>query len=239
MPDTCSPWATLADVTCGPCATYDAVDEATLELGIDRAGDVLFHLSGRRYPGVCTDTILPNTCSPCSCCGHSAVRLSGYPVVEVTEVSIDGAVVDPARYRVHNQRSLVYLPADGDPRRGWPTIQRLNRPLGEPGTWSVTYTYGRMPPEGGVAAAVSLGCAMALACVGDADACNHLAEAVANYARQGVSIDVDDVGTLAEGGLTGDPTADQWLRSLRHGDRYRRATVASVGGPSRRHTRLA
>lgn len=54
----CTAWATVEDVQgCSACATVE--DEGVLSDMIDVASDVLFALSGYRFPGVCSDTVRP------------------------------------------------------------------------------------------------------------------------------------------------------------------------------------
>lgn len=238
---TCAPWSDPSDTDCGPCATYDGVDEALLLAKHQQASDILFHLTGRRWPGICTDTILPPCSERCGCrarCGVSAVRLPGYPVVSVTEVQIDGDVIDPARYTVHDRRWLVYLPADGVERRAWPTTNDLDAPLGDEGTWAITYEFGQAPPPGGVAASAELACQLALACTNteEAQAACQLPDGTSSYSRQGVTVTVQDVGSVFKDGVTGLRSVDLWLASVRYGDRHRRAT-ATIIGPGRRSRR--
>lgn len=57
-PSTCSPWATTADV-CSPCDDY-AMDASLLEDALQIASDVLYALSGERFPGSCSDVVRPN-----------------------------------------------------------------------------------------------------------------------------------------------------------------------------------
>lgn len=53
----CAPWATEADV-CAPCTGYD-FDPLTLADALLAASDVLFSLSGHRFPGECEDVVRP------------------------------------------------------------------------------------------------------------------------------------------------------------------------------------
>lgn len=103
----------------------------------------------------------------CGCAPLSKVPLAGY-VQEIVEVKIADEVVDPATYRVDRHRWLVRTRLDADDfnNAAWPGCQDLDLPLDEPGTWSVTYTYGRDVPEAGRAAAVQLACEIYKACAG-------------------------------------------------------------------------
>jgi hypothetical protein len=116
-------------------------------------------------------------------CAPSLVKLSGYPVRFITEVLIDGDVVDPADYRIFKQRYAMRLD-DGR----WPIRQDLTLADTEDGTFSISYTYGADPPEMGVAAAAQLGCELYKAC-GDAGANCALPTGVTRITRQGITVD--------------------------------------------------
>lgn len=67
---TCSPWAGPSDL-CEPC-TDVAFDPTLLANCFQIASDVLFNLTGRQYPGLCTDTVRPT--------GRNIVSDHGRPV---------------------------------------------------------------------------------------------------------------------------------------------------------------
>lgn len=252
---TCSPWAQVGD-TCSPCTGYE-FDTGELELGIQLATDVLNNLTGWQWPGLCTTTVRPcgyQTRRSCGCmdsrqCGCR--RLSqldlrdedegGWPIASVDAVKIDGVTLDPARYRVDDHRWLVYIPdGDSDPRRGWPCCQRIDLPDTEVDTWSVSYTYGAEPPEGGVRAAGILGCQYALACVEDESLLEQcqLPDGVRTVVRQGITLGVPvDLPALWSGGSTGVDAVDSWLGSIRYGKAHRPASfmVPSQSGSGLRH----
>jgi hypothetical protein len=242
---TCAPWADTGDV-CAPCNTYD-FDELILADGLQMATDILNNLTGWKWPGECEDIVRP--CGPrepgwcgcrsnreCGCHRLSEIELPGRPVIEVTEVLIDGDIVDPARYRVDDHRWLVYLPEDdGDERQGWPCCQRIDFESTELDTWEVTYTYGAVPPLGGVKAAATLGCQLALACSTDPDLVGEcqLPERVTSVVRQGISLAVLDPLDLFDRGKTGIASVDLWVSSVMYGIRHRPATVVVPGyGPA-------
>ena len=241
---TCEPWATVADV-CTPCDDYE-MDEALLEDSLQLATDVLFQFTGRQWPGECTETVRPcgygtaiargwcgcMSSSSCGCKRLSELWLPNGPVVSVSEVKIDGDVLDPARYRVDDQRTLVYLPASPSAvRQGWPCCQRLDRADTEADTWSVTYTWGSLPPIGGVKAAAALGCQLALACQPEAvraGAC-RLPQRVTTITRQGVSMALLDPLTLFADGQTGLAEVDLWVGSVLAGRQRRPGMVYRPG----------
>lgn len=152
--------------------------------------------------------------SGCSCsggqcgCGLSAsvVRLPG-PVVSVTEVQIDGEVVDPETYRVDNRTLLVRT--DGNP---WPTTQNMDAELGSGNTWAVSYQFGVEVPTGGQVAAGVLAAEMALALCNDG-ACK-LPERVQTVTRQGVTVAMLDNMEGIDKGRTGVWLVDSWVQSV-------------------------
>lgn len=255
----CSPWTTANEVqTCAPCA--DVLD-ATLADMIDVASDVLFALSGYRFPGECEDTVRPcggrpgndgpirqvegdivptrstatgiqvgcGCSSPraCGCGGVSEITLGGWPVIEVTQVKLDGVVLDLARYRVDDYRYLVRLPdADGS-HQSWPCCQEIDLPSTEDNTFEVSFTYGQAPPASGVLAAKVLACELALACTGG-DGC-RLPKRVTSIVRQGIAMTVIDPFEFLTDGLTGLYEVDLFLGT--HGAARTKRMPAAVVNP--------
>lgn len=232
-PGTCEAWATSDDV-CAPCT----VDTADLESWMQVASDLLFELSGQRFPGHCTDTVRPcaQTChddpppryddlgasfswswygscgcrsQSCGCSTLSELTLSGWPLVSVEEVLIDGAIVDPSEYRVDDWGRLVRLRGTEDTVQHWPSCQQLDLPVTEADTFQISFTYGQRPPAAGVAAAASLGCQLALACAGSGDC--RLPQRVQSITRQGVSMVLLDPFTFFDDGRTGLYDVDLFL----------------------------
>lgn len=252
----CAPWATLDDVDCGPCAEYGPDPSPYFEF----ASEILFDLTEHAYPGVCEDTIRPpSTCgcgilgradwSPlgfggypwgCACQHVSEVTLPGWPVRSITQVLIDGTVVNPDRYRVDQHRRLVYQPdtisGGTDQRWGWPLFQRVEQPPTEPGTWQVTYTYGTDPPAGGRRAAAIYACEIALACTpGFEDRC-RLPSNTVTVTSKNVAKVIADPDKLRNAGETGLPEVDAWIRANRWGRQNRTATVLAPRSKPK-HTR--
>jgi hypothetical protein len=229
--ETCAPWATDADL-CSPCDLYE-LDAVDIDDALQMATDVLFNFTGRRWPGVCEETVRPCRTERCGCqetcgCGWlSEVHLPGYPVVEVTEVLVDGDVVPESEYRVDDARYLVGLTkADGTLRR-WPSCQRLERADSEDRTFSVTYSWGLDPPVGGIRSAASLACQLLMACQPEAikDGRCRLPKRVTTITRQGITLAILDPLSLFREGLTGLAEVDLWVASVRAGDSRRGATV--------------
>lgn len=257
---TCSPWAELGDMT---CQTYDG-DPAVLANLLQMSSDVLYELTGRQWPGLCTTTVRPQggerfvgaptwpangysapqmgergVWSGCGCYRSQRTGCHSIPevrladrVVEVTEVRIDGDIIDPSEYRLDDHRYLVGLrQADGS-ERTWPCCQRDDLADTEEGTFSVTFVRGGLPPVGGTVAAASLACEFAkgLGVLGDAlvSKC-RLPRRVTSIVRQNVSIAVLDPLTLFQEGRTGLPEVDLWIESVRSGRARRRATMTAMG----------
>lgn len=271
--DICSSWADTAD-SCAPCDTYE-FDPGTLEDWIQVASQVLWDLTGRRWSGICVDTIRPpSVCgcvawsSPwwprvgasggyvelygdtwleggalcgCGCDGVSELILPGYPAIDVIDVTIDGETVDSARYRIDDHSRLVYQPdlTDNEGRRHWPCCQRLSQPAGEAHTWSVTYMFGQEPPLGGIKAAASLGCQLALSCLPtDSDGFKscRLPKRATSITRQQVAVALADPLALFPEGLTGLPEVDLWVASVLKGDQRRRGHAYVPGRARSRRT---
>jgi hypothetical protein len=144
--------------------------------------------------------------SCCTCAPTCQVYLPG-PVSSIVSVTVDGAVVDPATYRVDNDAWLVRTGGDGF---CWPDCQDFDLDSGV-GTFFVTYTRGPAPPAALLSAAGTLACEFAKACQGQA--CRLPAYVVA-LSRQGVDFQAVDPTTLLELGLTGLWEVDSLIRHL-------------------------
>lgn len=257
----CTPWATEDDITCGPClGLYDLTD---LEPFLLMASETLYNFTEGAYPGICTDTVRPP--SSCGCrgtlawwpnwsgdawlagsrvgracrCDHvDEVDLPGWPARTVTEVLINGAAIDPARYRIDNHRSLVFQPDFSAPGpRHWPIVQRGDRPSTDPFTWEVTYTFGTDPPPGGVVAATVLACEYAMSCIPELQAACRLPKNTVSLSKKGVGVAMADPAQLADRGETGIPEVDLWLRSDRWARQHPGASVFTGNrGRTRRKT---
>lgn len=250
---TCEPWATVADV-CSPCDDYD-FDAGLLDDSLQAASDVLFKLTGHRWPGICTTTVRPlragfaplydpsyDDLARRAQRGLAAARssfgiwrpyrraadhvgLGVFPVTAITSVTVDGAVVDPATYRVDDWRWLVRT--DG---QTWPTCPDV---VEDPDAFSVTVQYGRTPPQLGVMAAAELGCQLALACQPETVGDCRLPKRVTSITRQGVSMVVLDPFEFLDAGKTGLYTVDLFIRAYNPNGLQRRAAVLTPSSRQR------
>ncbi|MGV0738235.1 hypothetical protein ABQF35_14255 [Mycobacterium syngnathidarum] len=209
-------------------AAYDAA-VAQRNSAENIAIQVLWSLSGRQF-GVCETTVRPRPAHsqgfghcgpfilaldmghwvdwPCGCIGSCSVsnprvvHLPG-PVDAIAAVTIDGVQLDQTDYQLEG--NALY-------RKGgqWPR-QDLGRPLGESGTWSVTYTLGMAVPAGVDKLTGQLAREFAAAC-GDEDEC-RLPRTLVATTRRGVSHQFDPSKILAAG-KTGLAEVDLWLAGV-------------------------
>lgn len=240
----CTPWADITDVDlCAPCNNYD-FDLTILDEALSVATDLLFELSGRRFPGSCSETIRPcPSFVSCGCddwrscgCNIPRITLGEVPVTDVTEVILDGVTLtDGVDYRVDDWRYLVRL-RDADGRSpGWPQWQELDLPVTEDNTFQITFTYGLPPPPAGVRAAAVLACQLALACHPEGASVCQLPTRVQQITRQGVSMVLLDPFEFLDKGRTGISQVDSFLSTYNPHGLKRRASVLNVDRVNRIH----
>ena len=156
----------------------------------------------------------------CGCGSLSQINLPGNPaVLGVTEVIVDGVTLAPASYRLDSFRRLVRV--DGE---RWPCCQDLALAVTEPGTWQVSYAFGRVPPEAGVTAARDLACEMYQGATGGDCA---LPKRVTTISRQNVTLALLDPFKFFEAGRTGIYSVDLFLAAVNPKGRARRGHMAS------------
>lgn len=167
--------------------------------------------------GVCGDD--------CSCTSISSVRLP-YPVACVTEVKVDGEILDSSAYRVDNRRFLVRL--DG---LDWPRCNDLNLDDGQVGTWSVTAEYGEMVPTLGQLAVGELAGQIYKRCAGG-DGCLLPTTTVRQITRQGVTKVFFDANTAFASGKVGLYYSDLFIATYNPSSSGI-ASIYSIDGPRR------
>lgn len=205
----CQPWDPLwgscTIPTASPCATGDAVAMATevmwqatgqqfglctitirpcrKECSTGWMGYRWYDAWPRSWYADIVSGWIPLTCGTCrtGCsCKQLSEALLPAPVYDVTEVKLDGQVMDPGGYRVDDNRFLVRV--DGGL---WPVCQDMTQPDTAVGTWSVTCRVGEDVPVLGRQAVGELACEMLKACAGE----DCLLPAnVTSLIRQGVSV---------------------------------------------------
>lgn len=142
----------------------------------------------------------------CSCGAVPHINLPG-PVDSVTEVQIDGEVVPSSTYRLEGSMLIRENGLD------WPDCQDLALPLGQEGTWGVTYMRGKPVPKGGQIAAGVLATELYKAACNDASC--KLPQRVQTITRQGVTMAMlDSFEDSVDKGYTGIWVIDSWLSSV-------------------------
>lgn len=168
----------ICPVTIRPCkksCAYGSYFVAPVQLGSGLAPFWPYVRNGQWFNSTCGHW------NDCGCTTIREVTLPG-PVGEVVEVVIDGEILDPESYRVDNGNRLVRQ--DGEL---WPACQDFNLPMGEVGTWSVTYSHGATADilvryAAGVLASEYLASMQGRDC--------RLPSGTTNIVRQGITIEV-------------------------------------------------
>lgn len=255
----CAPWP--LDLDCCPAA--DDVDGAVLERWSRVATTILFNLSGRRWGPSCPYTVRPcrrrcldsmplasstggpwipylgrdgiwrnaSVCgcaSDCSCGELCEVRLEG-PVHDVLSVEVDGEVLPASAYRVDAAGLLVRT--DGG---CWPDCQDMGAPLGEPGTFGVTYRVGLPLDDAAIAAFSELVCHLLKGCSGGGSCGCKANPNITRVSRQGVDIEMNDPTLIYSEMRTGLPVTDMWLVSV---NPYRHTSPSRVYSPDYKRPR--
>lgn len=232
----CTPWIDEQDLAdCKLCTPAQLAAPQVSHI-ISVASQVLYLLSGQQFPGQCTDQVRPCNCQGCTglpvpvrfsngwrnvcggCggyCGASgaAILLPKRPVISVQSVLVDGEAV--ADWRLDSPGWLVNTAGDS-----WPTCQDITLDSDSAGTWEVTYTWGKVPPDALRYAAAILTAELVKACTGDST-CRIPAGAV-TVQRQGISYNFD-----VSSGKTGLFEVDLVLDSFNKHGVKRRARVYS------------
>jgi hypothetical protein len=261
VPQPCTPWVTGDDVA--DCCSVETSSGVIFDEVAEQASELLFELSGRLYPGECEKTVRP-ACDSCYCgyqvlsrghvigpwdygyaswglcdmclvaCAPSRIKLSGYPVREISEVLIDGDILDPSLYRVWKSRYVTRL--DGG---RWPIQQNLTLDDSEDNTFAISYTYGADPPATGVMAAAQLACELYKACSEATSGDCVLPVGVQRVTRQGIVIEKQAFTSwgyigknnrgFAPGWKTGLPLVDSFLNAYNRSGLMRRPTFWSPG----------
>lgn len=255
----CSAWTDGDAVAACGLDLGIGTDTSVLDAAASDASAILYELSGRQFPGVCEKTVRPcrnpssgcwsdgdaawwtfdrwrNDRGPtCGCQPLSRVKLSGYPLVEITEVKIDGVVLphldenDHPNWRLDKGRWLTRMDSPGPPlvKRYWPSCQNLALAPTETGTFSISYAWGIEPPNLGRQAAAQFARELWVACGGGGGEC-RLPPKVTKVVRQGVTYErAVSIAKLLRTGATGLPILDAFIASVNPDYRRRKPAIFS------------
>jgi len=162
----------------------------------------------------------------CSCGGNTKIRLWHTRVIDVVQVIVGGAVVNPSSYYLDGN----ILIRDDD--TGWPTAQHGRR--GSADSWEITYRHGIPVSRTGAIATGVLACEIAMA-LSDDQECS-LPQRTKTYTNHaGVTIGFIDPMEFLTDGLTGLYVPDQWITRTNPHGLTRRARAYSF----RKHRRGA
>lgn len=211
----CDGWADTYDLElCPDCGPDAEIDPTIRDRALTTANRIVYVLSGRKYPGSCTETVRPCTCpcnrtedrSRCACGDFDQITLDHYPITSVSEIRVDGAALSSASWRIDDFKYVVRI--DGD---SWPCCQDLTAdPASENDTFQIAYTWGVTPGEDGKMAAARLACELAKAYSGRD--C-QLPERITSISRQGIDIAFIDPQEFLSEGRTGIYLTDAWIKA--------------------------
>jgi len=220
----------LCTVTVRPCGRYCS--------GNDGWGDVYgYYWNGEGFfvpylfNGAWRNCWCGNGAGCMSCQPDCQVYLDG-PVNSIVNVIQNGAVIDPATYRVDNNTWLVRTHDQSDDNC-WILKQDYNKGITADNTLQVTYLKGIPVPTALVNAGGELACEWAKACLGQA--C-RLPQRVTSISRQGVTVSLADVDALLMNNLTGIPTVDNIIHAFNPYHIQSRMSVVSPDIPLPRKT---
>lgn len=237
----CTAWANVNDAAALP--DLKDADPAFLALALSASCKVLYALSARQFPGVCLASVRPHRryvedatpSSPwwwrawgsyghpggCGCSMPPRITLGYRPIRQVTEVRIDGEVLDPAAYRIDNRRELTRI--DGE---GWPLCQDLTAdPDTDADTFRVTFRWGTAPGDDGVLANLELASELVKAKTAPEE--SRLPERITSLVTQGESLAMLDPWQFLDKGKTGLYWCDIFLSAANPHRLTRRSAVFS------------
>jgi hypothetical protein len=165
-------------------------------------------------------------CGPaCSCSARCEVEIPGPTTkAEVIAVRVGGAVVDPDAYQVHNRHLLVRI--DGE---CWPSC--IDYSSQSPPEFEVQYRRGDPIPADVAAAAAMFACELAKGLTGGECA---LPGQITRLTRQGVEVQVADITSYMDKGLTQIDAVDRVIAYRNPGRLVERPSVWSPDLPEAR-----
>ena len=218
-------------------ADGDAEAQQNLEDAIAAASELLYSLSGRKFPGVLSAIVRPvpylaqvgtgrRVPIPQStwglCWGYPHTRceapifigLGRSPLISIEEIVINDEAVDPIKYRIDDQKWLVRTDCCSWPMCGCTCDN-----------FTVDFTWGEDPPQLGVQAAIMLAAEMYRGMTPGMNC--KLPARLTSITRQGLSFAVIDPMDFMEKGLTGIYQIDMFLQAYNPGRQIRKPTVFS------------
>lgn len=149
----------------------------------------------------------------CACAGNGCatpceVNLPS-PVGGITEVKVDGAVLDDEDYQVQRSNTGTFLVWIGGGDCPWPSTQDLSLPDTETGTFSITFLNSYPVDNTGAVAAAFLALEFARACKPKGKCA--LPRGVSSVVRNGVSFDIE--AGLFPNNETGIDVVDAFIQS--------------------------
>lgn len=136
----------------------DEYGEEALDEIIDAGSDLIAGATANGVTGRCSIKVRPcsdGVCGcwgPCTCCNVDGIVLFGFQPA-VTQVKVDGVVLDPSAYKLVDNRVLVRV--DGS---SWPVWQNVALADSQTGTFSVTFEHGDTGGWVGLMAATEMSC---------------------------------------------------------------------------------
>lgn len=257
--DLCSPWITGATVIAERPEAIEGIPPSVVDRAATGACEVLFALSGRKFPGECAATLRPAarpvgwtvhtwTEHLMSLTGYGFVGSWGYCSGGDHRRCLDRAAIDLGVYPL---RSVDRVTVDGtvlpstayrvDADRllvrldggGWPTCQDPTAADDDTDahTFTVDVVFGATPPQSGVDAAITFAAEMARARSGQT---NRLPARVQRVTRQGVEWMILDPMAFLDQGKTGIYEVDLFLTAM---NPHRQTSRSRVLSPDVDHTR--
>jgi len=138
-------------------------------------------------------------------------------VNDIVAIWVDGVLLPATAYKIEAYRRVCRV--DG---QGWPCTNDLTGEPGDPGTWTITYDYGKPVPLEGRMAASIFACEIAKNRCG-ADNC--LPQRLKQITRQDVTMSFADPLEFIAKGETGIYEVDIWLNSVNPSKLKRRSRV--------------
>lgn len=140
------------------------------------------------------------------------------PIYDVTEVTVDGVVLDPGEYQTvdgNRLRRLTSIPAGEPVNECWPSCQDLSRPDTMAETFAVTYRTGLLLSTMARAAVTQLTAHFIRGCSGCGDGCGGggLRQNLQSKSRQGVDLEFVDPQQIFNDDRTGIEVVDWFIKS--------------------------